>query len=61
MSQACTAKCQCERYPAGDQPAHFARPRLCLDFVINQSGNGDSVNGMPVPTMTLVKDCETPN
>jgi hypothetical protein len=37
--------------------------RACAyaDFAINQSGNGDSVNRMPVPTMTLMKDCETFN
>jgi hypothetical protein len=39
----------------------ISRARAYADFVINQSGHGDSVNGMPVPTMTLVKDCETPN
>ena len=39
----------------------ISRARAYADFVINQSGNSDSVNRMPVPTMTLVKDCETPN
>jgi hypothetical protein len=36
------------------------RARAHADFVINQSGRGDSVNGTPVLTMALGKDCETP-
>ena len=36
------------------------RARAYADFVINQKGGGDSVNGVPVPTMTLGKDCAPP-
>jgi hypothetical protein len=40
----------------------LSRARAYADFVINQSGRSgvDSVNGVPVLTMTLGKDCETP-
>ncbi len=38
----------------------ISRARAYADFVINQSSGGDSVNGVPVLTMALGKDCATP-
>jgi hypothetical protein len=38
----------------------ISRARAYADFVINQSSSGDSVNGVPVLTMALGKDCATP-
>jgi len=42
----------------------ISRARAYADFVINQGGRsgggGDSATSVPVLTMTLGKDCETP-
>jgi len=54
------AKCQCKRGILLEARQFIARARTYADFAINQKGGGDSVNGVLVLTMTLGKDCATP-